>query len=361
MIALVGCSGSGKSTIVNYLFNNHGYKKIVSYTTRPPRYREKDGVDYHFIDKETFLKKKDENFFAETAEYRGWYYGTASEDCKDNTVGIFTPHGLRQIKKVSGLHVISFLISVPRNERLIKILERGDDVEEAKRRDSSDVGQFDGIEDEVDFVVENPGYKIKPEHLAQYIDYDYKKIFNLRTANKKLTILCDIDEVINDLIAQILLRYNEKYKDALCVDDITEYNVDLFTKPECENIFKEFCNEELISNLNPTDGAVETVTELMKRHNFYFVTSTFPDNVSSKNKWLKRHFPLYTEKMLIVTLDKSIIKGDVMIDDYENNLHDGVGLNILLDRPWNRKQINTKHKRAYSWDDVLKYINKYGG
>lgn len=53
--------------------------------------------------------------------------------------------------------------------RLIKILERGDDIEEAYRRNLSDVGQFDGIKDEVDYVISNKGYSWSPLNMAHII------------------------------------------------------------------------------------------------------------------------------------------------------------------------------------------------
>ena len=80
MVVLVGESGSGKSSIEKYLVHNYGYEKIVTYTTRPMRDGEVDGVDYHFIDKSQFRRFKLQDFFAETAEYNGWYYGTAKKD-----------------------------------------------------------------------------------------------------------------------------------------------------------------------------------------------------------------------------------------------------------------------------------------
>ena len=159
MIVLVGESGSGKSSIEKYLVHNYGYKKIVTYTTRPKREGEVDGVDYHFIDRSQFRRFKLQGFFAETAEYNNWYYGTAKKDCTDDKVVVLTPHGLRQIKKIDDINVVSFYINIPRRERLIKLLQRGDNIEEAYRRSLSDVGQFDGIEDEVDFVIDNYGYE----------------------------------------------------------------------------------------------------------------------------------------------------------------------------------------------------------
>lgn len=158
MLVLVGESASGKSSIEKYLVDNCGYNKIVSYTTRQPREGEVDGIDYHFIDKSQFRRLKEQEFFAETAVYNDWYYGVAKKDCIDSKVAVLTPHGLRQISKIKDINIISFYINVPRRDRLIKILQRGDSIEESYRRNLSDVGMFDGIQDEVDYVINNIGY-----------------------------------------------------------------------------------------------------------------------------------------------------------------------------------------------------------
>lgn len=169
MIVLVGESASGKSSIEKNLVNNYGYKKVVSYTTRKPRTGEVDGIDYHFVSSLDFFKLKSKDFFIETAQYNGWNYGTAKKDYTNDKVAVLTPHGLRQLKKVSGIDVISFYINVPRRDRLIKILQRGDDIEEAYRRSLSDVGQFDGIADEVDYIIDNAGYKKSIDEITKEI------------------------------------------------------------------------------------------------------------------------------------------------------------------------------------------------
>lgn len=173
MIILVGESASGKSSIEKILADKYGYKKIVSYTTRPPRQGEINGVDYHFISGDEYAEKCSAGFFAETGSYNGWLYGTTKDQYCKNTICVLTPHGLRQIKKCFGedieLRIKSFYIKVPRRDRLIKILERGDEINEAIRRNQSDVGQYDGIEDEVDFVIENNSYIYNPHELAYSI------------------------------------------------------------------------------------------------------------------------------------------------------------------------------------------------
>lgn len=169
MIVLIGESASGKSSIEKYLVENYDYSKVVSYTTRQPRDGEVDGVDYHFITKSEFRRLKEQGFFVETATYNGWYYGTAKQDCTDDKIAVLTPHGMRQLNKIKDIHIISFYINVPRRDRLIKILQRGDDIEEAYRRSLSDVGQFDGVADEVDFVINNAGYKKSIMDMAEEV------------------------------------------------------------------------------------------------------------------------------------------------------------------------------------------------
>lgn len=173
MIILVGESASGKSSIERYLVDVYGYKKIISYTTRQPRSGEIDGVDYHFITNSEFDLLKSKGFFAESATYNDWQYGIAKEDCTDEKIAVLTPHGMRQVKKLNNIRAVSFYINVSRRDRLIKILQRGDNIEEAYRRSLSDVGQFDGIEDEVNFVINNDGYKKTVADIANEVHLLY--------------------------------------------------------------------------------------------------------------------------------------------------------------------------------------------
>ncbi len=154
IIVLMGESASGKSTIEKFLVQE-GFKKIISYTTRPIRKNEKHGVDYHFITEEEFLHKLDEGFFAENTIYNAWHYGISKEDCIDNTVVVVEPHGFRQLKNIKDINIISFYIKVDERERLIRMVKRGDNLLEVFRRIFSDQGVFQFIEREVDYVIDN--------------------------------------------------------------------------------------------------------------------------------------------------------------------------------------------------------------
>ncbi len=73
-----GPSGSGKSTVIRGLrerIKELGYS--ISHTTRAPRENEVNGVDYHFVDRDTFNRMIEENAFLEWAVVYGDLYGTS--------------------------------------------------------------------------------------------------------------------------------------------------------------------------------------------------------------------------------------------------------------------------------------------
>lgn len=175
MIVIVGESASGKTTLVKEFVKKHpDYARVVTYTTRPPRDGEADGVDYHFVSDETFEKLSNEGYFVEENMYRGWHYGTAFKDCQiDKAIIVLTPAGFRALKMQTMFDedkpVIVYLC-VDRRSRLISMLKRGDDIEEAYRRSLSDVGQFDGVDKETDIVINNAGFMLAPFEVVEALD-----------------------------------------------------------------------------------------------------------------------------------------------------------------------------------------------
>ncbi|MFN7134755.1 MAG: guanylate kinase, partial [Myxococcales bacterium] len=79
LLILSAPSGAGKTTLAHMLRNEYGSENAVfsiSYTTRAPRGREKDGVDYHFVAHDDFRSMVDRGEFVEWAEVHGHWYGT---------------------------------------------------------------------------------------------------------------------------------------------------------------------------------------------------------------------------------------------------------------------------------------------
>lgn len=179
MLLLIGKSCAGKDVIQKELIKM-GMESIVSYTTRPPREHETEGIEYHFITKEDFFAKEKEGFFAETVSYNvatgdTWYYGSAVKDLDDKKVIIVNPHGLSQLKKLSSLNPVSFYITAGEETIWNRLRERGDNAAEARRRLNADDIDFCNIINEVDFAFSND-LGLSPKELAQMILYTYNKV-----------------------------------------------------------------------------------------------------------------------------------------------------------------------------------------
>lgn len=145
-IVLIGKSCSGKSTLANIL-EKYGLKSQLSTTSRPMRNNEKNGIDYNFVSKETFMDMMSKNEFIETDVFNEWYYGLTYKDFNDADVLILTVRGLQK-----------YLNLFPREDFLIvyidtsiklrkeRIALRGDKDDSASRRWMADDIDFECFE-----------------------------------------------------------------------------------------------------------------------------------------------------------------------------------------------------------------------
>jgi guanylate kinase len=77
-------SGAGKTSLVAALLERDPNLTVsVSHTTRRCRPGERDGVNYHFVDKPQFARMADGGQFLEHAEVFGNYYGTSAAAVDD--------------------------------------------------------------------------------------------------------------------------------------------------------------------------------------------------------------------------------------------------------------------------------------
>ena len=186
VIVLIGESGSGKTTVKNILADRYGYKPVTGYTTRPMRYDETDGDPYYFYTPGIFHQNEDKMVLP--IDYRGWFYGTPKapfEDKNRNYVAVLSPAELRYMvsKNLYRDNFFSVYLDVDRKSRLIKLLERDGNteqgIEEAYRRNLTEVGQYERIGDIVNLILYNDQYKYAPDWMAHRIDAEFKKLLKI--------------------------------------------------------------------------------------------------------------------------------------------------------------------------------------
>ena len=143
MLVLSSPSGAGKTTLSKKIQqSDNSFEISVSHTTRNPRPNEVDGVDYHFVTKENFLKLLDQGLFYEHAEIFGNFYGTSKSSIKkitDNNHNVLFDidwQGSQQLSKFEELNLVKVFILPPSKEELEKrlIARNQDDKEAIKRR-----------------------------------------------------------------------------------------------------------------------------------------------------------------------------------------------------------------------------------
>jgi guanylate kinase len=91
-IIIVGPGGSGKD-FLRKKFTDKGFTYGVSFTSRPPRKGEEEGIDYFFRDAEFFENNRE--IFLEVQIFNGWYYGISKGEFESKDLFILSPSGLK--------------------------------------------------------------------------------------------------------------------------------------------------------------------------------------------------------------------------------------------------------------------------
>jgi guanylate kinase len=134
-------SGTGKTTLVERLVQVvSGLRQSRSYTSRPARAGEVNGVDYHFIGRDRFEAMVEAGDFLEWADVFGNYYGTGAADTEaclaagDDVVLVIDVQGARQVRS-RGIETVGIFVLPPSAPVLEQRLRgRSKDSEEQVRR-----------------------------------------------------------------------------------------------------------------------------------------------------------------------------------------------------------------------------------
>ena len=163
---LVGKSSVGKDYVLNELVKTEGWKKMVSYTTRPMRPHEVEGHDYHFLKSNyefEHLLYKGELF--EKTEYLTvsglWLYGFGKKSIHENAVNvaIVNPDGVRQMAE-SDIVDRLYIVYIDTQEEFKRLMMYGDrlgremsveEKAEAFDRILRDIEDFRQFEDDINY------------------------------------------------------------------------------------------------------------------------------------------------------------------------------------------------------------------
>lgn len=188
VIIISGPTGSGESTITNAIIKKYPhFRRLVTATTRKPRLKEKDRVDYYFFAKDKFLEEVDAGNIIEYTyiKNRDSYYGTYKPDFESKI-----DKGFTVIVNVDGVGVdfykrkyqsiAIFIKPASLNELRKRLKMRDPNIEptEVKKRIDNAKSEIKNEEKFYDYIVFNENGKLD-EAVAEVVEILKKENYQL--------------------------------------------------------------------------------------------------------------------------------------------------------------------------------------
>ena len=162
LFVLAAPSGAGKTTLVHALTRNHPELRFsISYTTRPQRRNEANGVDYLFVDVDEFLELEQAGALLESAVVFDNHYGTSRSQVEEhlanghNVILEIDWQGARQVRESMPECRSVFILPPSRAELERRLRDRRTDSDEVIARRLRDAVSDMSHWDEFDYVIVN--------------------------------------------------------------------------------------------------------------------------------------------------------------------------------------------------------------
>lgn len=172
-----------------------------------------------------------------------------------------------------------------------------------------------------------------------------------------MIIFVDMDDVIADTYGKHIEMYNQEFNQTLALADIKSGEV-WHNVPEIHqsSIREHALTTGFFRDLKPIKDSISIMRDLCQKHEVYIASAAtqFPNSLREKSDWLDEFFPFIDWQHRIMCGHKSILKGDLLIDDRTLNLDNFVGETLLFSSPHNFHE--NGHERMNSWSDIAERL-----
>lgn len=175
----------------------------------------------------------------------------------------------------------------------------------------------------------------------------------------KKTLLCDLDEVVVNLMDSWLAMYHELGGELKTRADIRNYNMD-GQFADMSLFWKAIDRAPSMRVAKPFPGAIAALRELHGHYNLYLVTYARHESWGraheAKLAWLWQHAPWLNRDRVIFVREKSMILGHILIEDNVENCEKWLAANphgeaYLVTQNWN-KNYKVCHPRMLRVKDL---------
>ena len=179
---------------------------------------------------------------------------------------------------------------------------------------------------------------------------------------KNLTIFVDMDGTIERLLDVWLTRLNAIYSQNVTPDMITSWDISkAYKNISSAQVLAVLDDDSIWAEVEPIEYAQDILKYLIDAgHKVYIVTATPYQSIKAKMEdLLFRCFPFLSWDNVIITNNKQLLYGDIMIDDALHNLIGGRYRKILFDAPYNRDISDQDNDiiRVKNWLEIKDWVD----
>ena len=183
------------------------------------------------------------------------------------------------------------------------------------------------------------------------------------TTHTNTIILVDMDGVLCDFNQSLLRNAHEKLGAPLLTnkDCTTFYTEEMFGSQFRDGVAKLSDESDFFANLAPIEGAVDALNE-MEALGFTVFICTAPKKfyhnphcAEEKHRWVMKHFGKQWTERIILTRDKTLVHGAVLIDDKPEITGSVVPTwkHVYFDQPYNSTYDKPRITTWGSWEAEL--------
>ena len=178
-----------------------------------------------------------------------------------------------------------------------------------------------------------------------------------------MIILVDMDDTIEHLLKTWVDVLNTRYNRDVDWKAIKRWDtLAVFPGLTHNQVYGVLEEDDFWKQVEPISGAKETLEYFIScGHKIVIVTAASYKSIYGKMEYcLFRNFPFIKWSDVIITSQKQLIKGDILIDDGVHNHEGGSYINILVDAGYNRDYDEKKNGmiRVHNWDEIRKVVDE---
>ncbi len=174
---------------------------------------------------------------------------------------------------------------------------------------------------------------------------------------RKPRLILDQDDVLADTYSKLADIVVAEFETELTRKDLYEKSFkEVLSVSDQKKLLAKIHEVGFFADIPVIADAQKSVEKLSEKYEIFVATAAmeFPNSFREKYDWLRQYFPFIHWKNIVFLGDKSVIKGDWLIDDMAYNLETFSGNTLLFSTTQNR--LETSYRRVDNWKQIVEML-----